>query len=130
MRTLSKNRGKGNFAETYAAAFLRRKGYTLLDRNYSYRGGELDIIAKSPKGEIVFTEVKSVWNNQKGRPESRVRSAKQVKLWRTACHFLHFNGGFEQSCRFDVIAVDCSNNKFSIRHIPAAFEANQTIPQC
>lgn len=125
-----KNKGKGKFAETHAAAYLRRNGYTLLDRNYAYRGGELDIVAKSPKGEIIFVEVKSVWNNRNGRPESRVRGAKQFKLWRTACHFLHFNGGFEQPCRFDVIAVNCANDRFSLKHIPSAFEANQTIPQC
>ncbi len=126
----AENKGKGHFAETHAAAFLRRKGYSLLTRNYAYRGGELDIVAKSPEGKIVFVEVKSIWNKRNGRAESRVQGNKQFKLWRTACHYLHFNGGFEQACRFDVIAVDCSGEQFSIRHIPAAFEANQTIPQC
>lgn len=46
-------RVKGNYIETMAAAYLRRLGYELLARNYAYRGGELDIVAKD--GEtIVF----------------------------------------------------------------------------
>lgn len=126
----SKNKEKGRFAEIHAAAFLRRKGYTLLGRNYAYRGGELDIIAKSPDGKIIFVEVKSVWDNRHGRPESRVRSAKQQKLWRTACHYLYFNGGFEQPCRFDVIAVDCQKDLFTMKHFTNAFEGRSTIPEC
>ncbi len=125
------NKVKGHQAETHAAAFLRRQGYTLLDRNYAYRGGELDIVAKTPTNEIVFAEVKSVWNKRNGAPESRVRRGKQFKLWRTACHYLYSHAfGFEYPCRFDVIAVNCENHVFKLKHFPGAFEAEQTIPEC
>ena len=36
MNSLSKNKKKGNYAETYAAGYLRRQNYTLLARNYSF----------------------------------------------------------------------------------------------
>ena len=83
----SQNKSKGNFVETQAAAYLMREGYDILARNYAYRGGELDIVARD--GEtLVFVEVKSVWNNQQGNPAARVNALKQKKIWQTACHFL------------------------------------------
>jgi Predicted endonuclease distantly related to archaeal Holliday junction resolvase len=82
------NKPKGNYIETLAAEHLKREGYEILARNYAYRGGELDIVAR--EGEtIVFVEVKSVWNNQQGNPAARVNAKKQYKIWQTACHFLY-----------------------------------------
>ena len=89
MMQLSQNRKKGKIGEVHAAAFLKRNGYTLLDRNYAYRGGELDIVAQSSSGTILFVEVKTVWNTKKGAPESRVNAQKKFRLWRTACHYLY-----------------------------------------
>lgn len=130
MSPLSNNKKKGHFAETHAAAYLRRLQYTLLSRNYSFGGGELDIVAKAPTGEIVFTEVKSVWNTQKGSAAHRVSRAKQIKIWKTACHFLHFHGGENKRCRFDVIALDLTNTCFRITHFKNAFDGPQTIHEC
>lgn len=124
------NRAKGRFAELHACGFLMRQGCTLVARNYAYRGGELDIVAKSPEGRFLFVEVKSVWKRDKGAPESRVRAGKQYKVWRTACHFLHFHGGLDQKSRFDVIAVNVRDGKLDIRHFPGAFEAKHTIADC
>ena len=36
---------KGAWGEECAAAYLRRRGYRILARNYSCRFGEIDIIA-------------------------------------------------------------------------------------
>lgn len=129
--TPSQNRRKGKLGEIHAAAYLRRNGYSLLGRNYAYRGGELDIIAKSPKGEIIFVEVKTVWNKKNGAPESRVIGSKKMKIWRTACHFLYNKQYHENTpCRFDVIAIRCEENKINVKHFPNAFESTYTIPAC
>ena len=128
------NRPKGNFVETQAAAFLSREGFEILARNYAYRGGELDIVAR--EGEtIVFVEVKSVWNNQQGNPAARVNAAKQKKIWQTACHFLHTKTdfapkGFDQPCRFDVLSARMYQKPLQFTHIKGAFEGTQVIPQC
>ena len=82
----SQNKPKGNFIETQAVAYLLREGYQVLARNYAYRGGELDIVARDGD-KLVFVEVKSVWNNQQGNPAARVNALKQKKIWQTACHF-------------------------------------------
>lgn len=125
---------KGNFIESQAAAYLRRLGYEILARNYAYRGGELDIVAKTQE-TIVFVEVKSVWSNQQGNPAARVNRLKQQKIWRTACHFLQTHGdatprGFDQPCRFDVLSARVYQKPLQFTHIQNAFEGTQVIPQC
>lgn len=53
--------GKKNFGklgENIAAEYLKRKGYSIIARNFYCKMGEIDIIAKE-KHEIVFVEVKT-----------------------------------------------------------------------
>lgn len=126
----SYNKEKGRFAELHAAAFLCRKGCTILARNYRYQNGELDIVAKDPKGVILFVEVKSVFDSQVGNPASRVNGRKQFRIWKTAAHYLHFHGGQNQKCRFDVISLDLRFGKFTLKHYPDAFVASRVIPEC
>jgi len=126
MLTLKSKRGRK--AETYACAYLLRKGYRLFARNYRYAGGELDIVAKDKAGIWLFVEVKSIWENSFGSPDARVNREKQRKIWQTALHFLHNNGGMEQGSRFDVAAMDFREGKKAIRYYENAFIASQVIP--
>ena len=133
-RSKQKNRTKGNFIETRAVAFLKRLGYEILARNYAFRGGELDIVARDGD-TIVFVEVKSVWNNQQGNPAARVNREKQRKIWQTACHFLgtqtqFATRGFDQPSRFDVLTARVYQRPLQFTHIKNAFEGTQVIPQC
>jgi len=128
------NKPKGHFVETQVAGFLSRLGYEILARNYAYRGGELDIIARDGN-TIVFVEVKSVWNARKGNPAARVGAQKQKKIWQTACHFLHTHPeiapqGFDQPCRFDVVSARMYIRPLQFLHIKNAFEGTQVVPQC
>ena len=50
-------RSTGTQYEEVAAAYLRDKGYTILDRNFRDRSGEIDIIALCREA-LVFVEVK------------------------------------------------------------------------
>ena len=128
------NHTKGNFIETQAVAYLEREGYKILARNYAYRGGELDIVARDG-ATLVFVEVKSVWNNQQGNPAARVNTLKQKKIWQTACHFLAMQKefapkGFDEPCRFDVLSARVYQQPLQFTHIKNAFEGTQVIPQC
>ena len=128
------NKPKGSYIERLAAEHLKRDGYEILARNYAYRGGELDIVARDGD-TIVFVEVKSVWNTQQGNPAARVTGKKQYKIWQTACHFLYTQKdlapkGFDQPCRFDVMSMRAYHRPLQFNHIKNAFECSQVIPRC
>ncbi len=49
----------GTWGERVAAEYLKRKGFTILDKNVARKTGELDLVAK--KGDVLhIVEVKSV----------------------------------------------------------------------
>ena len=50
---------KGKWGEDKAAEFLKGKGYSIIERNYRCRCGEIDIIAERA-GTVHFVEVKTV----------------------------------------------------------------------
>jgi len=52
------SRAKGDLAEDKACAFIQKLGFQIIERNFTLRGGEIDIIAI--KDEVLhFIEVKS-----------------------------------------------------------------------
>ncbi|MDP2669656.1 MAG: YraN family protein [bacterium] len=52
-------RARGNRAEELVAQYLAEQGMTVLDRNRTIRGGELDIVC-TEKDTLVVVEVRSV----------------------------------------------------------------------
>ena len=48
----------GTFGEDYTASVLARRGFRIVARNFTVRGGEVDIIACNPQ-YILFVEVKT-----------------------------------------------------------------------
>ena len=42
---MSESHTFGQIAEQKASAYLKKKGYTILEQNYRYRKAEIDIIA-------------------------------------------------------------------------------------
>src|SRR3989344_6844588 len=48
----------GNLGESVACEYLKRRGFSILDRNYVKKTGELDIIAER-EGTLHFVEVKT-----------------------------------------------------------------------
>src|SRR3990167_8126723 len=49
----------GEIGENIAVKFLMKHGFSVLDRNYTKKWGEIDIVAKKA-GKLYFIEVKSV----------------------------------------------------------------------
>ena len=48
----------GNIGEDIACKYLKNIGYRIIERNFSCKQGEIDIVAKD-KNEYVFIEVKT-----------------------------------------------------------------------
>ncbi|MDE7423903.1 MAG: YraN family protein [Lachnospiraceae bacterium] len=111
--------------EEKAARYLEEKGYQILARNYQNLYGEIDIVAKDKKGEIVYCEIKFRRNNRYGEPMEAVDVRKQRKICKTALYHYARHGYMEnQSCRFDVIGIYGDG---TIKHIKHAFEYQEKV---
>lgn len=94
----------GNKGEDYAVKILKKQKYKILERNFTIRGGEIDIVAKD--GEtLVFVEVKMRKNKDHGAPEEFVDARKRQKLIYTAKCYISSRGISDTDCRFDVVSI-------------------------
>ena len=102
---MENKRKVGAEKEALAVQFLKEQGMQILDRNYYFAGGELDIIALD--GEyLVFIEVKYRKDTMYGFPAEAVTKAKQKKLIFGANRYRYEHRiSFDKPCRFDVIAI-------------------------
>ncbi|MCG6912306.1 YraN family protein [bacterium BMS3Abin03] len=92
--------------EQIAADFLEEKGFEIIERNYRYGHGELDIIAVDPSdGFTVFVEVKTRQNLYFGEPEYAITKSKQRQVKKVAELYLYDKEIENVNCRFDVIAI-------------------------
>jgi putative endonuclease len=92
--------------EQIAADFLEEKGFEIIERNYRYGHGELDIIAVDPSdGFMVFVEVKTRQNLYFGEPEYAITKSKQRQVKKVAELYLYDKEIENVNCRFDVIAI-------------------------
>ncbi len=98
-------RAKGASAEDLAAEYLVNRGFSILERNYRVRNGEIDCIARDRDGTLVFVEVKSARTGSCGHPFSWVDAAKQRKLAKVATWYLAEHHLRSCACRFDVVAL-------------------------
>lgn len=100
---MGKSLERGKRAEQQAAEFLRSHGYQIVEENYRWPGGEIDLIARD--GEfLVFVEVKARSSESFGIPEEFVNARKQHKLIRTAQRYL-LQHPTKLNVRFDVVAL-------------------------
>lgn len=116
------SRAIGAKHEERACEFLSEKGWKLLAKNFTCRGGELDLVFYDPQKTVVFVEVKYRASNDYGAAQSMVTFTKQRHLSRAAMFFIQQHRLHQQSFRFDVIAVSPSE----IDHIQNAFSIPQT----
>lgn len=95
------NRNTGRLGEDLAVQTLQDKGFEILERNFSNRFGEIDIIAFD-KNTLVFVEVKAKKGANFGLPEEMVNAGKLKRIQRMAQVYLN---GKNLPCRIDVIAI-------------------------
>ncbi len=95
------NKATGGQGERIAEAFLLRKGYEFVARNFSTRIGEIDLILLDNK-ILVFVEVKTKTGLDFGTPEEMFTRGKYHQVKRMATLYL---SGKEVPCRIDMVAV-------------------------
>ena len=106
----------GNKGEDIANKFLIKKGYKILERNFRFSKGEIDIIAQD-KNEIIFIEVKTRRNMNYGNPIDSVTINKKKHIYNTANYYLYINKLYDKFIRFDVIEDYILDRKIYINHI-------------
>ncbi len=87
----SANKQIGDRGEAMAAQWLQQQGYTLLDRNFRRRCGEIDIIA-AKGGVTYFVEVKTRRRNEAFRPADNVDARKRQQIAKTAAQWFAERG--------------------------------------
>lgn len=111
----------GKEGEDIAVKYLTEKGFEIIERNYHYSHGEIDIIAND-KQQLVFVEVKTRFNLDYGEPEYAINLKKIKQIKKMAELYLFDKEIEEVDCRFDVVAIilgDSSNPM--IKHYENAF---------
>ena len=99
---------------------MLKKGYRVLERNFTCRGGEIDRVAELD-GTLCFVEIKARANRAFGLAVEAVSIAKQRKIAKAAAFYLARNPT-EKPCRFDVLAMDLVDGEWSFTWVPDAFQ--------
>ncbi len=117
-------RAQGASGEDIAAAFLTRRGYRILRRNFRCRFAEIDIIAEQDK-TVCFIEVKSRCSDRAGSAAEAVDGAKQQRIARAAQLYLQQQGREDSPARFDVVTISAAAGRQEISLIEDAFEVQE-----
>lgn len=113
------NRRLGIEGENAAVEYLKKQGYVILERNFTVKTGEIDVIAQD-KDTLVFVEVKARENTKFGHPIESITNQKVRSIIRTAQWYLSAKRKFNTPCRFDVIEI----LRGEITHVKNAFCMN------
>lgn len=97
----------GRKGEEAACRYLQLRGYEILERNWTCRFGEADVIARDPEGVLCFIEVKTRRGVNAGLPEEAITKEKQSRYERIASCFLMDFDDWEDNdpVRFDAIGI-------------------------
>lgn len=115
---------KGTEAEDRACRYLQAQGLTLVQRNYRLaggpfrRGGEIDLIMRTPQGTLVFVEVRARAQARQGGAGASITALKRQRVVLAAQHFL-LRWRRPPPCRFDVVALEGE----ALHWWPGAFQA-------
>jgi len=114
------NNALGRFGEDVAAAHLIDDGWTILDRNWRCRSGELDIVARD-RTAVVFVEVKTRSGVGYGSPIEAITPVKAARLRSLALEWLAVRRISVRTLRFDVVSVLRTDTGVEIDHVRGAF---------
>jgi putative endonuclease len=109
----------GNWGEQVAAKHLESLGYKIVETNYRFRKGEIDLIT-THHDQIVFFEVRTRRNEAFIDGKETISSYKEALLIDTANHYIE-SKDIDLDARFDIIVIVGTNNP-EIKHIEEAIQ--------
>lgn len=94
----------GRAGEDRAARYFESLGFTVVDRNWRTKEGELDLVVVSAR-ELVVVEVKTRRSDRFGHPFEAVHDLKKARLWRLAMAWIAAHRDLAQGRRLRIDAV-------------------------
>jgi putative endonuclease len=118
----TKKRKIGDIGEEISARFLEKKGYSLVEKNYLKKFGEIDLVMKKD-GKVFFVEVKTGKVGSKFSPEENLTKEKIKKFERIGEYYIKEKKLENIQYFFSVILVylDEKNKKAKVKLIGEIF---------
>lgn len=88
------NKVKGQWGEDKAVKLLQDKGYTILERNYRSRFGEIDIVCQD-RDNLVFVEVKNWESLEMDNLEYGISAKRKKRMIRLAEAYIMCNPQYD-----------------------------------
>jgi putative endonuclease len=108
------NRLFGIEGEDSACKYLSENGYTILNRNFRTKLGEIDLIAE--KSEVIyFFEVKSRKNNNFGVPSEIINHTKLIRMEQIA--WIYLQKVNRENTQWSIKIIEYIKNKCTIHDI-------------
>jgi len=109
----------GKAGEEIVVEKLQSEGFSILERNYTKRFGEVDIIA-SKKELLIFVEVK-MRKNPLFDLAYLIVPSKQKKIISIAKEYITRYDHSQKVCRFDVALIEGTIQKHTLTYLANAF---------
>lgn len=94
----------GKEKESLAISFLEENGYEILDRNFYYRGGEIDIIATC-KSRLKFIEVKYRSSDLFGFALESITKRKILNILKGVNYYI-YSKNINMDYDIEIVAID------------------------
>ena len=118
-------RKTGYVGEAAVCDYLEKRSYKIIKKNYTIKGGEIDIIAQKDK-IIAFIEVKTRCKNAMVSGFEEITKSKKLRIIKTAQHYF-LNNECDLQPRFDVAVVEMTDRgKSNIEYIENAYDMSDT----
>ncbi len=118
---MTTKRELGNRGEDAVCQYIRKFGYSIIERNFTCCKGEIDIIAQNDD-TIAFIEVKARKEDSLVTGAEAVNYGKKLKIIKTAAWYSYKNP-LEKQPRFDIAEIVLKNNIPAVlRYYKGAFD--------
>jgi putative endonuclease len=100
---------RGAAGEQIALRYLTCRGFTHIESNFRWRGGEIDLVMLDSGGDLVFVEVRSSARGASGYLRYSIGRGKWKRLTNAARRYLWCKGGRikgARGCRIDVVWIE------------------------
>lgn len=101
----AKRRQAGQCVERLVADWFASLGYEILDRNFSHRLGEIDVVMRARGRTLVFVEIRYRRSARFGGPVASVDTRKRERLRRVASIWASRHDCWHSVQRLDVVGA-------------------------